>query len=438
MKLTREDGFRDLVEIALKSASAEHLFVSFSDETGGTTRFANNQVTQNVDVRRRTFSATAMLGQQRGRASTSDLSADGIRDAVKRAETIAKASPPDPEAMPPLGKQQYQILPTMRAETAEATPERRIVDASKAIALCRLENVQAAGIVSAYTSATGLAANSGLFAFETRTRAEFSLTATAADSSGWVSAANRSIDDLDVERRTRIAVDKARKSAQPRELPAGRYTVILEPAAVAGIFGSVVGAMEAKSYHRGTSALAGKLNQQILDSRLTLRNRPDHGALLGGGFDAQGLSTDYHAWIDRGVLKRLSYDRFTAREHNTDPTFRPDAMHLSGSEPLGESVDTLIKTTDRGVLVTNFWYIRDVNRTDLTLTGMTRDGTFLVENGQIVGGLVNFRFHDSPLRAFNNIDAFTIPMEAISNETSKMLVPAMRIRDFNFSSVTRF
>ena len=432
------DAFRARADIALKASAGDHSTVSLRDADSATTRFAVNRVVQNVHTRQFNLSVSVSFGTRSGSAATTDLSDDAIRDAVRRAEHAARQAPEDPEFLPPLEPQRYPVLPTLRRETSAASPARLASDAGAAIRLCRAAGLTAAGIVSAETRSVGVAASSGLFAFEQRSQAQFSLTAIGEDSSGWTYNAARSIDDLDVARRCAVAIEKARRSAGPRAAPAGRYTVILEPAAVAGLFGPLLGALNARAYYRGASALAGKLGQTILDSRLTLRNRPDHPSLLGAGFDGQGLPADFKTWIERGVLRELDYDRFTAKEHGAAPSAALDAPHLSGAGAAGDTVDELIRTTERGVLVTNFWYIRSVNPTDLTLTGMTRDGTFLVEHGEIVGGLVNFRWHDSPLRALSALDAFTAPLDALTLERGKMLLPAMRIRDFNFSSVTRF
>ncbi len=438
VELLDRQRFERIAEIALNASTAEHKRVSLTDSSAGTTRFANSQVTQNVDVRRQALSVSVAFGQQRGSASTTDLSEASIQDAVRRAEEIAKVAPPDPEYLPPLPAQRYPVLPTLRSDTAAAGPQRRIGLAGEAIALCRSAGVGAAGIVSTEISAVGLAASSGLLAFEQRGEAQFSLTATGEDSSGWVNNANRSIDALGVAERTRVAIDKARASAAPRELPAGRYTVLLEPAAVAGFGGALLWSLDAKSYYKGTSALRERLGQPIIDPRLSLQNRPDHPNLLGDGFDGEGLPADSRTWIDKGVLKQLDYDRFTAKEHGVAPTYGMDAAHLSGEAPAAESTAALLATVERGILVTNFWYIRSVNATDLTITGMTRDGTFLIEGGKIAGGLINFRFHDSPLRGLSAVAGYSAPQDAITMERSKMMLPALVIRDFHFSSVTRF
>lgn len=438
MNLVDRTNFKRLADLAFGASALEDVRLSLEDEFSGTTRFANNEVTQNVASRRQSVSATVAMNGQSGSASTTELSDAAVIDAVKRAEEIAKLTPADPEYMPPLPPQEYAILPTRRAETASATPARRLDAAREAIDACKAAGLVGAGIVTTTHETIGMAAKNGLFAYEPRTSAEFSLTATGEDSSGWVLNRNRSFDDLRVRELTRRAIDKAKKSAKPREIPAGKYTVILEPAAVAGLVGPLTFALDAKAYKRGTSVLKGKLGQRIIDERITVKNQPDHPSMLGNTFNGAGLPTDYRTWIDHGVLKQLSYDRFTAKEDGVAPTYSPDAILWKGDASAVGSIDELVRTTERGVLVTNFWYIRSVNATDLTLTGMTRDGTFLIEKGEIVRGLVNFRWHDSPLRSLCALDAFTVPLDAITTERPKMMLPAMRIRDFNFSSVTKF
>jgi predicted Zn-dependent protease len=283
-----------------------------------------------------------------------------------------------------------------------------------------------------------VAASTGLFAHEERTDARFSLTVQAGEATGWGAAAHRSIDHLKVQERTLAAIGKAKRGLEVRDLPPGRYTVILEPAAVAGLWSALLWALDAKAYEKGTSAFAGKLGQLIVDNQLTLRNLPSNEDLLGMGFTTDGLPTVASDWVSEGRLTQLMYDRFTAKGRGIDKIPTLDAPCLSGRGSTLPRLQELIKSTERAILVTNFWYIRMVNPTDLTLTGMTRDGTFLVENGEIVSAVKNFRFHESPLRVFKRIVAFTDPAEAITSETGKFLVPAMTLRDFNFSSVTRF
>jgi len=437
-KLTSREEFWFLADLVLKHSSGDHTLVSLHDQQSGTTRFANNQIVQNVDTRRGSLRVTVAFGRRHGTAATTDYTAGAVQETVTRAIEIAHLSPDDPEYLPPVKRQQYATLPTMRPETAVAGPARRLEYTNEAIGQCRMENLGAAGIVSSSVATVGVAANTGLFAYEERTDARFSLTVQAGEATGWAAAAHRSIDHLKIQERTLTAIDKAKRGLEVRELPPARYPVILEPAAVAGLWYAMLSALDAKSYEKDTSAFSGKLGQPIVDKRLKLCNLPAHEDLLGIGFTADGLPTVASDWITDGALTQLSYDRFTAKTRGIDIIPTLDAPCLSGRGSALPTLQELIKHTERAILVTNFWYIRTVNPTDLTLTGMTRDGTFLVEKGAIVSAVKNFRFHESPLRAFNQVAAFTNPSEAITSETGKLLVPAMTLHDFNFSSVTRF
>jgi predicted Zn-dependent protease len=436
--LVDQDEFRRAAQLVLKASTADDTIVYLTDVSSGTTRFANNQVVQNLATRRGTVSIQAAYGQQHGSATTTDLSAGGLRDTLQRAERVARAAPADAEYLPPPGPQQYAEVPGPCAVTIAAGPPRRLADARVAIELCAAERLTAAGIVASSWSARGVAASTGLFGYEQRSEGRFSVTAIGADSTGWAANAHRSIDHLAIPERTALAVMKAKRASHPKELAAGRYTVLLEPAAVAGLLSAMIWMMDAKSYYKGDSPFSGNLDQPIMDSRLTLKNRPDHSDLLGTRFTSDGLPSNDCDWIKDGVLRELMYDRFTAKQHQVERICTLDAPHLSANGGTG-AVEDLIRKTPRGILVTNFWYIRTVNPTDLTLTGMTRDGTFLIEGGEIGPPVRNFRFHESPLGAFRRVRLIAAAVEASSTESShKMLLPPLTIEDFNFSSVTRF
>ena len=437
-KLTSQDEFRFLADLVLKRSGADHTVINLHDQHAGTTRFANSRVVQNVDTRRGSMTVTVAFDQRRGSASTTDFTAGAIQDTLARAERIARVSPQDPEYLPPPEPQVFPTPLTSRPETAIAGPARRLEYANEAIGQCRIENLQAAGIVSSSVSSVGVAASNGLFAQEERTEARFSLTVQAEDATGWSAAAHRSIDHLKIQDRTLSAIHKAKRSREVHELAPGRYRVILEPAAVAGLWSWMLWTLDAKSYDKGTSPYAGQLGRQIVDERLNLQNLPGHSDLLGTGFTHEGLPSEDALWIEKGVLRQLAYDRFTAKQHRIKRIPTLEAPSLSATGPTASKTQDLIKQCERAILVTNFWYIRTVNPTDLTLTGMTRDGTFLVEDGQVISAVRNFRFHESPLRVFKQVEALTEPMEAVTSETGKMLVPAMILRDFHFSSVTRF
>jgi len=438
LKLASEESFRKIAHTVLSSSKADDAFINFSDSESSTLRFANNQVVQNVSVREPSVTIRAAFGQKHGTAATNRLDEASLLDTLRKAEEIARLAPEDREYLPPLPKQEYARTPSFRSSTAEVTPMDAARRVKPVIARCEEGGLIGAGILTNSVSADGVAASTGLFAYEQSTAASFSLTATVDDSSGWAYNSHRDIDALGIDLRTKVAVDKAIRSKAPTELPPGHYPVILEPAAVAGVLGPLSFGLGAKSYFKGNSALAGKLGSQIVDPRLTFRSEPAHRDLLGSAFDGSGLAVKPMTWIENGVLTQLYFDRFTAKEHGVEPTPFPGAGVVTFGGPTAASLEELIAGAKRAILITNFWYIRSVDPADLTITGMTRDGTFLVEDGRIVAGVKNFRFHDSPLRCFANVEAATVPMEAVTNERGKSMLPAVRLPDFHLSSVTKF
>lgn len=437
-KITSRDEFRFLSDLVMTRSSADQTIVRLRDHHAGTTRFANNQVIQNVDARRGSLAVTVAFRGRQGTAGTTDFTAGAIQETLARAERIARISPVDPEYLPSPDPCLFPVRATVKPETLAAGPVKRLEYANEAIGHCRMENLMAAGLVASSGTAVGIAASNGLFGYEVRGDARFSLTVQAGEATGWSAAAHRSIDHLKIQERTLAAIAKAKRGRDVCELPAGQYPVILEPAAVAGLWAWLNWSLDAKSYVKGTSPFARKLGQVIVDERLVLQNMPDHAELLGEGFTHDGLPSTSSVWIDHGTLKQLAYDRYTAKAQSIETIPTLEAPALSMDSLPAQSIQELIKHTDRAILVTNFWYIRPVNHRDLTLTGMTRDGTFLVEKGEIVSAVRNFRFHESPLQAFRHITAWTTPMEAVNSEIGKMLVPALALPQFHFSSVTRF
>ncbi len=436
--LTSREKFDRIASFILDMSTADDVLVRFEDGHSATLRFANNEVIQNVSVRRARVTVEVSVGRRTGRAVANQLTRAALSHAVLQAEAMARLAPDDPEFMQTLGPQRYDDFPTHSPATANAKPMHAAQRVASVIEHCLSHDANGAGVLTNEEHVTGLVSSNDLYAFSRSTSAEFSLTAAIDDGSGWVMAKHRDINSLDHIGRAKTAVEKAARSRSPKRIPAGRYTVILEPAAVAGLVGPLVYSLGARSYHKGTNALSGKLSSAVIDPRLTLRSHPSNGKLLGEPFAQDGLPHRDGDWISKGVLTRLHFDRRTALEHDAMATARPGAIVLDFHGPAAGSVDDLVRETEKGILVTNFWYIRDVNPSNLTITGMTRDGTFLIENGRVVGALHNFRFHESPLHAFNCVTAATAPMESVTLERDKMLLPAMKIEEFNLSSVTEF
>ncbi len=436
--LTSDSKFQSIAERVLNIAQADDVFVTLSDSQESTLRFANNQAVQNVSAHRPNLSVSASFGGQSGTATTNQFDAASLTKVVRKAEDIAKLTPVDPEYLPTIGSQAFVEVPSYRQSTASASPMSIAKRVKPVIDQCMQYGLIGAGVLSHSDQVQGLASSNGLYAFEYSTEAQFSLTATGEDSSGWAMNAHRDIDSLGISDCTSRAVVKALQSRRPRELSSGHYPVILEPAALAGVFGPFFYATDAKSYYLGNSPFIGKLGSSIVDSRLSVKTEPAHPDLLGSSFERNGLPTRPMTWIEDGTLKQLRYDRYTAKQHHEQPTPFPHTPIMRYAGRAVASIDALIAQTKRAILITNFWYIRSVDPRDLTVTGMTRDGTFLIEDGKIVAGLKKFRFHDSPLRCLKQVDAATVPLETITMERGKMLLPAVKLPDFYLSSVTRF
>ena len=430
--------FQSLVDTILSYTKGAETLINLSDSAGMTTRFANNQIIQNVVTHTPDLRVEIALGKRVGNASTNQFDQQSLKQLVDRAREMAKLTPEDPEYLPPLEPPPYPAFNHFDASTASQQPDSLAQHTAQIVVRCQSAQCTAAGTVTAIKSAVGIANSRALRGFDQRTYAAFSLTATKPDSTGWSMNKHRRLSALGIEHRTQVAIDKANASANPKEIEPGHYEVILEPAAVSGLIGPMMWSLGAKNFHKGNSPYVGKLNQQILDPKLRIDTHPTHPDLLGAPFNRQGLAYQKATFFANGTPKQLIYDRFTAKEHHTEPTPFPRALIMQVEGDTADSVQALIAQTKRGILVTNFWYIRYVNRSDLTLTGMTRDGTFLIEDGKIVGGIKNFRWHDSPLRVLKKIAAATQPHEATTSGRGKMLLPYLKLPDFRFSSVTTF
>ena len=250
--------------------------------------------------------------------------------------------------------------------------------------------------------------STGMFAYHRSTNANYSLTVRTADGtgSGWAAADHADWAQLDATRVAQTAVDKARLSRNPVAIEPGRYTVILEPQAVGDLVQLLSIYADARSADEGRSPFVkqgggNKVGEKILDDRVTIFSDPADSQLLGRPWDFEGMPLGRQTWIEKGVLKQLIYSRFWAKKQGKTATGGPSTFKMAGGT---KSVDDLVKETTRGILVTRLWYLREVDPRTILYTGLTRDGTFLVENGKITKSLRNFRFNESPLFMLNNLE----------------------------------
>ncbi len=422
---------RDIMERALSLATADHVTVSVHESEELVTRIANSAITQNVDRRDTSLTVSAAFGTQVGHASDNDISEVGVRAVVRRAEDIARSVSPDPEYMPPpAAPDAYPTVAGSSGETRAFAPS----DAASAI----LEAVQAAdkgrvtlaGRYRTSWSSEAVLNSAGLYHAEDSTWAQYTNTAMTDDSSGWATSAGRSVADVDVMATADSAIHKARVGQAPRDVEPGAYTVILEPNATHDLLSTFYGVLDAKAAHEGRTCLRDKEGEQVAGENITIASVPTHAEVGVSATVEAGLPAPEVKWIDAGTLANLRYSRYWA-DKNGHAVTQPVNFVMQGGEG---STEDLIASTERGILVTRFWYIRFVDPMTFLLTGMTRDGLFWVEDGEVRHGITNLRFNESPLRVMENVEA----MSATSRVGSPAMVPALKVRDFRFTSGTSF
>jgi predicted Zn-dependent protease len=288
-----------------------------------------------------------------------------------------------------------------------------------------------------------VATSKGLFAYGRLTAADYNLTARTPDGtgSGWASKSYSALRLLDPQKLAATAIDKADRSRNPVAIEPGKYTVVLEPAALADMVVNLAFAADARSADEGRSFFSKKgggtrIGEQVVSEKVTIYSDPSHPLAPALAFDGEGMPVSRTTWIDKGVLKNLSYSRYWAQKQGKAATPQPGNLIMDGGTA---SMEDLIKGIDRGVLVTRFWYIRALDPQTLLFTGLTRDGLFLIEKGKVTHPVKNMRWNESPIFSLNNLDAMTAPERVVSGEGLggsgfAVVCPAARIREFTFTS----
>jgi len=435
-----------VVELAAKSFGAEGVEALFGAHRDALTRFANNAIHQNVAEQAQWLSVRVVLDHRTARATTNRFDADSIRRAVEQSVALARSVAPDADLSPLLQPSAAPTIQRFDPDTADATPRDRAQAVAEAIRLVSEAGQTAAGIYSTGQTAEAILNSEGLAAWHPETLAQFSITAIAEDSSGWAKAsavARRDFDPCDL---ARSASRKARLSRNPREIPPGRYTVVLEPAAVLDFVGQMFGDFSATAMHDQRSFLTDRLGTKLFGENIQIFDDAAHPLQAGVPFDGEGVPRRKLTLVDAGVPRELTYSRSNARRDGVEPTGHGFPLpNEIGEAPLNiviaggsTSIEQMIASTERGILVTRFWYIREVDPYEKILTGMTRDGTFLIENGRVARGLRNFRFNQGIIDLLNNVEALSPSVRASGEEAFDMVVPAMKVGGFNFTEVTRF
>ena len=437
---------RDEVVRAAHSLGVAEVEVILSASHQALTRFADNAIHQNVAESSSHLSVRARIEGRTARASTNRLDPDGIRDAVEQAIAITRLTEPDEESLPMAEPAENQAVDRWSEATAQVTPAERARAVAEAIAAVESAGQTAAGIYSTDATEYTLLNSRGVEAHYRETMARFSITAMGAGSSGWAKASACDHRDLDPVALAASAARKASLSAAPRELPPGRYTVILEPAAVLDLAGQMFGDFSATAIRDGRSFLNDRIGRQIFGSNITIRDDAGHPLQAGAPFDGEGVPRRRLVLVENGVVRDIAYCRQAAAQAGVMPTGHgfplpneygeaPVNIVIAGGDT---SVEQMVAATERSILVTRLWYIREVDPYGKTYTGMTRDGTFLVEGGEVTAGVRNFRFNQGLMEMLSNVVDLGPAVRASGEETFDMVAPAMRIHDFNFTEVTRF
>jgi predicted Zn-dependent protease len=440
--LVSRDDAQAIFDRAAKMSKADTIEMQINSNHTGNTRFAANQMSTSGSVTNLQFAVQSSFGAKHAVVVTNDLSDESIKRAVEQSEALAKLAPDDPEAMPPLGAQTYTAVNAYFDSTARLTPADRAKAALTALGPARgAKDLEAAGFIITGASSVALANNKGMFAYHRNTSANYQLTVRTADGtgSGWAAADHPDWTQLDFRSVSDRAIDKAKLSRNPVAIEPGRYTVIFEPQAVGDLVQLVGNYADARSADEGRSPFAkqgggNKVGEKIVDERVTIVADPQDPQLLSQPFDGDGLPLTRQVFIENGVLKQLFYSRFWAKKQGKPATGQPQSIKMMGGTA---SVDDMIKSTQRGVLVTRLWYLREVDPRTILYTGLTRDGTFLIENGKISKAIRNFRFNDSPLFMLNNLETLGRPVRLAGTEQGgDIVMPAIKVRDFNFTSLS--
>jgi len=434
------------VQRAAKSLGVSDVEALIAGHREALTRFANNTIHQNVAEQAQWLSVRVLLDHRTARATTNRFDEDSIRSAVEQALALTKSVAPDPDLLPLAPPAAIPKIPRFDSQTAAATPVYRARGVSEAIHLVEDAGQTAAGIYSTGQAVEAIFNSQGVAGWHSETAAQFSITAMAQDSSGWAKASTAALSAMDPVELARRARDKARLSAHPQELPAGEYTVVLEPAAVLDLVGQMFGDFSATSLHDQRSFLTDRLGKKLFGENINIYDDVAHPLQTGTPYDGEGVPRRKLVLVEGGVPRDVAYSRASAQRAGVEPTGHGFPLpNEIGEAPMNiviaggnSSIAEMIASTSRGILVTRLWYIREVDPYEKIMTGMTRDGTFLIEDGRVAAGLRNFRFNQGIIDLLNNVEALSPAVRASGEEAFDMVVPAMKAREFHFTEVTRF
>jgi PmbA protein len=429
-----------------KERGVPEMEVSIDESIQALTRFANNTIHQHVAEQGLVVSIRTVMDGRTARVTTNRVDEDALRAAIEDCLSLAVHQPKDSGILPMPGKQKYRAVRRFHPGTASLTAEQRARAVKAACQLAEKQGQVAAGIFSSGQSQSVLVNSRGLSAAYRQTNATFSVTMQEGSAASWAKANAGDVGQFDPSALAKIASEKAKRAQKPVELAPGKYTVILEPAAVLDLVGFLFYDFAATAIADKRSCFSGRVGKTILGKNITITDDAYHAHQLGAPFDGEGMPRQKVVLVDRGEVKNLVYSRRSAKQAGTKPTGHGFALpNEYGEAPMNlvveggkTSIEEMIASTENGLLVTRLWYIREVDPYEKIMTGMTRDGLFQIEKGKIARGAKNFRFNQSVLEMLRNVEALGSARRATGEEAFEMVVPPMKVRNFRFSEVTKF
>ncbi|MBB6238117.1 putative Zn-dependent protease [Pedobacter sp. AK013] len=435
MAILSKEEAQAILKKVIGYSKADFCEVGLNGSDGGNIRYARNAVSTAGQISTMSLGVSSTFGKKTGTATINEFDDASLQKVVKRAEELAMLAPENPEFMPPLGPQTFAESNTYNAKTAAMTPDTRAEMVGKSLSVSKAAGLDAAGFLENSTRFNAIMNSKGLFAYNKGTDVSFSVTVRnkQGTGSGYVEQGFNDLDKMDTLALSKIAASKANGSAGAKAIEPGKYTVILEPLAASDIIGNMFRGFDARSADEGRSFMSKKgggtrLGEQLFSENVNIYSDPMNTEIPSSTFTGEGLPVKRTQWVEKGIVKNLSYSRYWAAQKNVQPLPFSRSMIIEGGT---QSLEDLIKSTEKGILVTRFWYIRSVDPQTLLLTGLTRDGTFYIENGEIKFPIKNFRFNESPVIMLNNVEALGKPVR-----TGSGLIPPMKIRDFTFTSLS--
>ncbi|PZX53389.1 putative Zn-dependent protease [Algoriphagus ratkowskyi] len=439
--LTKEQA-KQIIDKVLSYSTADEMEVSIFGGRTGNIRYARNTVNTSGETNEIRLSVNSVYGKKVGSSSTNEMDDASLKKLVARAEEIAKLAPENPEYMPMLGPQTYPDSTTFSPATDKIDPDFRAQVAADSIGITRGDDLTAAGYLEDFSGFVASGNSKGQFNYNTSTSVDFSVTVRTTDGkgSGYAIRDFNDVSLLSSKDVTNIAMQKAQASSTAQAIEPGKYTVILEPTAAGDLLSLLTRGFDARSADEGRSFMSKKgggtrIGEKLFDERVTITSDPTNTEIPMSPWDGDGLPRQKTTWVENGVVKNLAYSRYWAEKQGVAPLSSAGGRGFGGGGYIfaggDESIADMIKSTERGILVTRFWYIRAVDPQTLLFTGLTRDGTFYIEDGKIKFPVKNFRFNESPIIMLNNIESMGKPQRVGGS-----LIPPMKIRDFTFTSLS--